>query len=505
MLRVHQGKGGWLVAPADGAAPPMPSVPLDDDRAAAPRRGRAPPRPSRSDASGSGRAASRRAAVIGIAADGVREFRRVLLSGQVRRWPMYLRNVKQIIRQAIRRSTSAPTASPTSWICCARRTRKDSSASIAIGRASSACSRAACGAGAGADVGGAAARRGAAERRRRRRSSKSRCRRGRRRSRRQARAGRDDEAEAIDVEIDGNVVANGTSAGARPAGGARAATARVAACRAAHERREAGARAARGRRSSSAAARPEAGEPEQARDSPRIRPRPGDKGAGFRVSFNRVHGALDTSRRALSEVVALADHRRRAQRAMRAIGARGADRRRRRALRRCLARAWRASRPRCRWRSSRGAVVILGHLTWVRSRRRQTTDAIAAAVDRDAALRGELRSAHWFESQRRRRRLDAFHVDRAADRAAGVDWTGLYPPVRAGRSWAVTAVLAAAAVVLQRWLARPLSRARGRRRRAAHQGRRSDGSRARTETDGAPGDVGAGRSTPRPRAPRSKS
>ena len=44
-----------------------------------------------------------------------------------------------------------------------------------------------------------------------------------------------------------------------------------------------------------------------------------------------------------------------------------------------------------------GVVVILALVTWVRSRRRQTTDAIAAAVDRDAALRGELRSAHWFE------------------------------------------------------------------------------------------------------------
>ena len=95
-----------------------------------------------------------------------------------------------------------------------------------------------------------------------------------------------------------------------------------------------------------------------------------------------------------------------------------------------------------------GVVVLLALVTWVRSRRRETTDAIAAAVDRDAALRGELRSAHWFERKGAGDDWTQFHIDRAADRAGGVDWTGLYPPVRAGRSWALSAVLAAAAVVL---------------------------------------------------------
>jgi hypothetical protein len=36
----------------------------------------------------------------GTPADGLREFRRILTSSQVRRWPMYLRNVKQMLRQA---------------------------------------------------------------------------------------------------------------------------------------------------------------------------------------------------------------------------------------------------------------------------------------------------------------------------------------------------------------------------------------------------------------------
>ncbi len=37
--------------------------------------------------------------VVGTMAEGLREFRRILASGQVRRWPMYLRNVKQLLRQ----------------------------------------------------------------------------------------------------------------------------------------------------------------------------------------------------------------------------------------------------------------------------------------------------------------------------------------------------------------------------------------------------------------------
>ena len=39
-------------------------------------------------------------AVTGLPADGVREFKRVLASATVRRWPMYLRNVQQIVRDA---------------------------------------------------------------------------------------------------------------------------------------------------------------------------------------------------------------------------------------------------------------------------------------------------------------------------------------------------------------------------------------------------------------------
>ena len=101
VLRVIQGRGGWLVAPADGVAGrPRPARRWRTLTRRSPRRGRSPLRPSRLTRRGSGRAVQSPApAVTGTAADGVRELRRVLLSGQVRRWPLYLRNVKQIIRQ----------------------------------------------------------------------------------------------------------------------------------------------------------------------------------------------------------------------------------------------------------------------------------------------------------------------------------------------------------------------------------------------------------------------
>jgi len=38
-------------------------------------------------------------AVVGSQVEGLQEFKRILATGEVRRWPMYLRNVKQLIRQ----------------------------------------------------------------------------------------------------------------------------------------------------------------------------------------------------------------------------------------------------------------------------------------------------------------------------------------------------------------------------------------------------------------------
>jgi hypothetical protein len=90
VVKVTHGKGGLLVGPAeDGAAPPPAegAVHAEESEAhgasAAPVASGAPGHPT----------------VIGTNADGLLEFRRILTSGQIRKWPMYLRNVKQIIRQ----------------------------------------------------------------------------------------------------------------------------------------------------------------------------------------------------------------------------------------------------------------------------------------------------------------------------------------------------------------------------------------------------------------------
>jgi hypothetical protein len=81
-------------------------------------------------------------------------------------------------------------------------------------------------------------------------------------------------------------------------------------------------------------------------------------------------------------------------------------------------------------------------------RARPVSDAIASRVDADAALHGELRSAHWFTSRPDPDAWTAYHVDQAAGRAGAVDWPSLYPAEPAGRTWAGTGVLAAAAVAL---------------------------------------------------------
>jgi uncharacterized LabA/DUF88 family protein len=104
VVKLQQGKGGWLVTATDEAEAAAASVveaPVEDvveaGDASEPATGRQESAPRASE-NGS-RAQSGSPAVIGSNADGLREFRRILASGQVRRWPMYLRNVKQVIRQ----------------------------------------------------------------------------------------------------------------------------------------------------------------------------------------------------------------------------------------------------------------------------------------------------------------------------------------------------------------------------------------------------------------------
>jgi hypothetical protein len=101
------------------------------------------------------------------------------------------------------------------------------------------------------------------------------------------------------------------------------------------------------------------------------------------------------------------------------------------------------------------AVALAGALLLVR-RPRALSDAVAARVDADAGLAGELRSAYWFAATGPAPTPEGgtgaaeipwreYHLDRAAVRASGVDVTSLYPPARTGRLWAVALGLALAA------------------------------------------------------------
>jgi hypothetical protein len=97
------------------------------------------------------------------------------------------------------------------------------------------------------------------------------------------------------------------------------------------------------------------------------------------------------------------------------------------------------------------SALVLGLFAVLQRRGMPTSDATASVVDADAGLRGELRSAHWFEAiapDAERNAWAAYHIDVAADRAAKVDWPALYPAVKAGRQWAGTALLSAAVIAM---------------------------------------------------------
>ncbi len=96
VLRVQQGKGGWLVGPAEGRALAAENGGSHDETEGASEAAAAPPP---ADARGASLAPTPPPAVIGTPTDGLRAFREILASAEVRRWPMYLRNVKQMIRQ----------------------------------------------------------------------------------------------------------------------------------------------------------------------------------------------------------------------------------------------------------------------------------------------------------------------------------------------------------------------------------------------------------------------
>jgi uncharacterized LabA/DUF88 family protein len=89
VVKVTHGKGGLLVGPAEaGSTLPTEGVVHAEE-----------PETQGSGAAPLGSGAPAQPAVTGNNEDGLREFRRILASGQIRKWPMYLRNVKQIIKQ----------------------------------------------------------------------------------------------------------------------------------------------------------------------------------------------------------------------------------------------------------------------------------------------------------------------------------------------------------------------------------------------------------------------
>ena len=108
ILRVHQAKGGWLVAPADGVnlsdGARVEGTPVEGDptapAAAEPGTRQSQQHQSHrqtSSANGAGDTTGP-VQVLGTPAEGVSEMSRIISSTEVRKWPLYLRTVKQILR-----------------------------------------------------------------------------------------------------------------------------------------------------------------------------------------------------------------------------------------------------------------------------------------------------------------------------------------------------------------------------------------------------------------------
>lgn len=95
-----------------------------------------------------------------------------------------------------------------------------------------------------------------------------------------------------------------------------------------------------------------------------------------------------------------------------------------------------------------GAFLILALYLIIARRDRTVSDTVAAAIDTDAGLGGELRSASWFAARDDRDAWSELHIDRAADRLRGVDWARLYPPVRAPRARFATSLMVCGTLAL---------------------------------------------------------
>jgi len=110
-----------------------------------------------------------------------------------------------------------------------------------------------------------------------------------------------------------------------------------------------------------------------------------------------------------------------------------------------------------RWRHA-PAIIPLGLLAvstagWImyaclQRYRVRVSDTTASAIDDDARLGGELRSATWFAARSTDDPWAAFHLGRAAEHLESIDFDRLYPPVRARRARVATGVMVAVALLL---------------------------------------------------------
>ena len=114
------------------------------------------------------------------------------------------------------------------------------------------------------------------------------------------------------------------------------------------------------------------------------------------------------------------------------------------------------------------AIALTALAAYVLSARRDgaISDSTAVELDGLAHLGGELRSASWFAVREGESPIPDprpsipdprspipdpwvdFHLSRAAERLQSTDWTALYPPVRAARAKAATALLVVLALIL---------------------------------------------------------
>jgi hypothetical protein len=110
-----------------------------------------------------------------------------------------------------------------------------------------------------------------------------------------------------------------------------------------------------------------------------------------------------------------------------------------------------------RWRNASAIIppglLVLSAAAWIayaylQRYRVRVSDATASAIDDDAHLGGELRSAAWFAARGTTDPWAGFHLDRAADRLESIDFAQLYPPVRARRARVATGVMVALALLL---------------------------------------------------------